>query len=101
MCTNKYCDKYIWIVKKLINDNIQNNIYKLHVQKAFEIIFNLSLIKYFDLFTPEVNTGYLYSNNKYIIQIMVEFDKQTDYKLSSLKIAFVLRSLKEIMGKVS
>jgi hypothetical protein len=101
MGTNKYCEKYIWIVKKLINDNIQNNIYKLHVQKAFEIIFNLNLIKYFDLFTPDTNTGYLYSHDKYLIQIMVELDKQTEYKLSSLKIAFVLKSLKEIMGKVS
>ncbi len=101
MGTNKYCEKYIWIVKKLINDNIQNNIYKLHVQKAFKIIFNLNLIKYFDLFTPDTNTGYLYSHDKYLIQIMVELDKQTEYKLSSLKIAFVLKSLKEIMGKVS
>ncbi len=101
MCTNKYCDQYIWIVNKLINDNIQNNVLKLNVQKAFEIIFNLNLIKYFDLFIPDANTGYLYSNDKYIIQIMVEIDKQTNYKFSSHKIGCVLKALKEIMEKVS
>lgn len=101
MCTNKYCGKYVWIVNKLINDNIQNKVLKLNVQKTFEIIFNLDLIKYFDLFIPDSNTGYLYSNNKYIIQIMVEIDKQTNYKFSSHKIGCLLKALKEIMEKVS
>ena len=101
MCTNKYCEKYIWIVKKLIKDNVQNNIYKLYMTKTFEIIYNLNLIKFFDLYTPEPNSGYLYSKDKYIIQIMVQLDKESNYKLSSLKIAFVLKGLKEIMNKVS
>jgi hypothetical protein len=101
MCTNKYSGEYIWIVKKLINDNIHNKALNQNVHKAFEIIFNLNLIKYFDLFTSEVNTGYLYSNNKYIIQIIVEINKQTEYKISCYKIACILKALKEIMGKVS
>jgi len=101
MVANKYNEDYVYTIKKLITENVMNEIYRKYVVLAFELIIKLNLIKYFDQYEPNDNTGYLYTIDKYMLQIIFEIDKETEYKLSNIKIGFILRTLKNTMNKVN